>query len=491
MSHFLDGENAFSILGLNSSATDEEIGKRAKDMKGQLHIGETLKYAIDSKDFTSERTKESVANAVQRLANKNQRLPERFFGFDFTHQQVPLYDLLNAGENEKLISTLENVETTSAIDNFHRNKNIALMRTLLLSDGKGELLNISNSLKAWKKVVEDALGWKTLMHEYMQVDGLINEQSFNAFKDKFVENLAKIYAYLSKKYNDNVYVQEFQKIFGVSDRTYEELGKPLADKVIDVVANLEESKMAADNILDDQEKKLIDDAIALMTTNFEELKKLDYYDYGYTKAARDKAVEFIQRISRELHYELDEVEWALKLTTFAKGIVASSQLKAKINNEFIFASILKTLKDLRTLDATADGVLDEDEKKIINDSVQFLKNNFKELKRLDSYDTKVMRLVRDAAANVIRNMAVELTNELHTVDRSKELIIFSQSIAHATEVKDKLHQDLQVLNRLQDLPRSPENKPNNDDDDENDGCLGYIVLAVAGLIVVGCIEVFS
>ncbi len=482
MSHFLGEENAFSILGLSSSATDAEISKRIKEMKREIHIDETPKYDIDSKTFTSKRTTTSVADAEKRLANKNQRLKERFFGFDFTHQEKSLNKLLNAGENEVLISELKNLKITSAIENFHRKKNLALISTLLLSDGKCVLLNISNSLQAWKEVYEDTLGWKTMAHEYEQVDGVINKQSVNAFKDTFVDNLAEIYTYLSKKYNNNVYGQAFQKIFGVTDNTYEEFGAPLINEIIDAVENLEKSNMTEDNILNNDEKKSIDDAIALVTHNLEELNKRGYYDLSKTKAARDKAVESIQIISLELHTKLGEIEWAIKLTDFAKGVVASEQLKSKINNEFIIISIIKTLKDLSTLDATADGVLDDNEKKVINDSVMFLKNNFTELKKMDSYDTAIIRKIRDAAANVIKNMAVELTIELHTVDRSKELITFAKSIVSDNELKDKLDQVLQALDRLQ------QNKPKNDDEG---GCLGFIVLAVVGLIVVGCMEVFA
>lgn len=235
--------------------------------------------------------------------------------------------------------------------------------------------------------------------------------------------------------------------------TYEDIGRPLAVAIIVAIEGLQKLNIAEDNVLSEEEKKAIDDTLTLITHNLEELKKLDYYDLSETKAARDITVEFIRIICVELHNELGEIEWAIKLTDFAKKIVASDELNSKINDESIIISILKTLKDLSTLDATADGVLDKEEKKIINDSVMFLKDNFKELKKIDSYDTEIMRVIRDTAANVIRNMAIELTNELQKVGKSQELIIFAQRIACADELKKELRKDLRDLYRLQENKR--------------------------------------
>ena len=77
-------ENAYRILGLDTSATKKEISRRAKEMAIRLKMNEQPKYDTDIGILPFERTEEMVRVAYQSLATPTKRAHDYFFWFQVT-----------------------------------------------------------------------------------------------------------------------------------------------------------------------------------------------------------------------------------------------------------------------------------------------------------------------------------------------------------------------------------------------------------------------
>ncbi|MBE8232899.1 MAG: hypothetical protein HAW67_04130, partial [Endozoicomonadaceae bacterium] len=195
LSTFMEN-NAFNILGLATSVTNQEIRMRHKEIEAWLKQDEVPEYEVDSKDFTSQRSLELVSEAFRRLDTKKYMPRERFFWFNFTQETEPSYKLFNTGKNKELTQLLDSIKPSQDLDIFHKNKNIALLKTLMLTSVHNKL-DILESLRAWEIVIKDNIGWKSLMHEYTQVDDLIDKILFDSFREKITDEIAYIYATFS------------------------------------------------------------------------------------------------------------------------------------------------------------------------------------------------------------------------------------------------------------------------------------------------------
>ena len=74
---FLD--NAYNVLGLDTSASQKEITKRAKDIINLLRIDEHSEYKTDFAFAKVKREEGKVKEAVQRLSSPTKRIQEYFF----------------------------------------------------------------------------------------------------------------------------------------------------------------------------------------------------------------------------------------------------------------------------------------------------------------------------------------------------------------------------------------------------------------------------
>ena len=95
--------NAYHILGLDTSASERDILKRSKEIVNRLRVDDTPDYDLDIGVFEGFRTEDAVKDALQRLQAPKKRIKEYFFWFqiaDGVDEQVlgllKLKDYLNA-----------------------------------------------------------------------------------------------------------------------------------------------------------------------------------------------------------------------------------------------------------------------------------------------------------------------------------------------------------------------------------------------------------
>ncbi len=80
----LIANNAYRILGLDSSASQKDILKRSKEIINRLKIDDYPEYDLDIHLPDKFRTEESVNDALKRLQNIKNNLNEYFFWFNIS-----------------------------------------------------------------------------------------------------------------------------------------------------------------------------------------------------------------------------------------------------------------------------------------------------------------------------------------------------------------------------------------------------------------------
>ncbi|MBA3047894.1 hypothetical protein KJ863_01360 [Patescibacteria group bacterium] len=73
--------NAYHILGLDTTASQKDILKRSKEIIKRLKIDDLPEYDLDLGLFDDFRTEESTNEAIRKLQTPKKRIKEYFFGF--------------------------------------------------------------------------------------------------------------------------------------------------------------------------------------------------------------------------------------------------------------------------------------------------------------------------------------------------------------------------------------------------------------------------
>lgn len=357
--------NAYHILGLDTTASQKDILKRSREIIKYLEINDLPEYNLDLGLFDNFRTKESTSEAIQKLQAPKKRIKEYFFWFqiaDSVDEQA--LGLIKLKDFENALRVWENVAEKKGIKSFFYKKNLAILNCLLLyiNNNKDYL---KNSLSIWKELIESDKFWTAFSRTY----NLYNEQTASQtlitdFKKHVASYLADIYTELSEIYQDTDYINQFQKVFSVKGKKIEEdILKPTYETINEAVVELKKIKI---NKGDDLSKSITEKIKKSTITIQSELNKLidiGLYDDNQTKIIRDKAANVLRSLSIDLHNNLNEVEMALEIAKIAEKISGTDSYKSKVQSDVI------------TLQENFKFKTKENEfKKIIDPIVQKIKN---------------------------------------------------------------------------------------------------------------------
>jgi hypothetical protein len=76
--------NAYHILGLDTSASEKDIFKRSKEIINRIKADENPTYDLDIGLFEDFRTEDTVKDALQELQAPKKRIKNYFFWFQIT-----------------------------------------------------------------------------------------------------------------------------------------------------------------------------------------------------------------------------------------------------------------------------------------------------------------------------------------------------------------------------------------------------------------------
>jgi hypothetical protein len=337
--------NAYHILGLDTSASERDTLKRSKEIINRLRVDDTPDYDLDIGVFENFRTEDAVKDALQRLQAPKKRIKEYFFWFqiaDGVDEQVlgllKLKDYLNA---VRIWQDASEGQSTKA---FFYKKNLAILYCLALSasDNKDYL---QKSLETWKELVDSDKFWTSFSKVYkLHDEQTASEDIISDFKKHVVEYLSDIYTELHHHHKHSDYLSEFQKVFSAKgERIEKSILGPAYQAISHAVEELEKMEVSKDDNFDKEESEKIKGLVATVQQELNKLIDLGLYDDSQTKIMRDRAANALRTIVLDLHNNLSELQKSEGLLAVAIKLAGTESLKNKLRDEL--EQIQKNVKD--------------------------------------------------------------------------------------------------------------------------------------------------
>lgn len=321
--------NAYHILGLDTTASQKDILKRAKEIINRLKIDDLPEYDLDVGLFNDFRTEEAAKEAIQKLQTPKKRIKEYFFWLriaDSIDEQA--LGLLKSKDFENALRVWENVAEKGDAKSYFYKKNLAILYCLLLSiDNNKNYLR--ESLSIWKELIESDKFWIVFSKTYNLHDEQTASQELIAdFKNHVVSYLSDIYTELHQTHKNADYISQFQKVFSAKGEQIEKnvLG-PAYRAINNAVEGLEKMKVSEDGVIDSNETKKIKTFIGIIQGELNKLIDIGLYEDSQTRVMRDRAAEAIRKITLDIHNNLNEKEMALYLSEIANKISGTAGLK--------------------------------------------------------------------------------------------------------------------------------------------------------------------
>ena len=327
-------KNAYSILGLDTTATQKEVNKRTKELVNLTKIEETPTYDTDLPFIKIQRTEDNIQLALQRLTSPTKRIAEYFFWFDISDDEdSKAIDLLTRKEIRSAQAIWTDVASSETARGFLAKRNLAILFSILTNNGEKQYL--SRSLHAWDSIVSSDKFWDSFTKIYQLNDELgTNDDSIKDFRDKVSSILSDFYADISSEQRDNSYIAEFSKVFNIKSVKVE---KNVLDPIFGVINEASEKlsnlKISDEKIISDKKLTELKNLVIILRDNFRKLKEVGYYSDSQSKAMRDKAAEALRTVYLDLYNNLKEASKSLAITKIALEIVGTEGLKTRLQED--------------------------------------------------------------------------------------------------------------------------------------------------------------
>lgn len=334
-------DNAYHVLGLDTSASQKEISKRSKEILTRLKIDDVPEYEIDLNLFPDFRSENSVKLAQSNLSNPKKLIKEYFFWFQVADNvDEEAVDFFRRGQFGEAAKIWKEHSQGDTIKSLLYKKNLAILVTILLYKSKDDdLLNKSVSL--WSELIGSDKFWNGFSKVYKLHDELGSDSEvINDFKSKVADYLSDIYAELSSIHQDKDFVTLFAKNFGLKGEKMEtDVLNPIYKVINDSVEELDALGVSDDGVLDQKETAEIKRLISIIQSELNKLIDLGLYDDSKIKLVRDRAAATLRKLSIEVNNNLNEADIALGLSKIADSISGTTSFKSKVQQD------IKTLEE--------------------------------------------------------------------------------------------------------------------------------------------------
>jgi len=375
--------NAFRILGLDTSANQKEIMKRYKEIINRLKIDDYPEYDFDINLPKKMRNESSVSDALKKLQSQKARVIEFFFWFnikDSIDKKALLF--MKDGEFTKAIQTWKSVSTSDNPNSYLYKKNLAILYCLLLSKEKNSSY-LQDSLIEWHSLSNSEKFWNGFLRLYnSNSEQEISSSALAELKNNITKKISDIYTDL-----DNSYVKSFQKVFSVvGEKTEKGVLQPIYESIYESIEKLNKIEITEDyeakkrsesrwkcskcdklyDTKDEAEEhessckgkekwykrmwkvdseepkevreknrciKPIQKEIDVIELHLDKLDKMGLYENAQSKVVRDRVAEAIRNVSVSLHNHTTFLDESARLLKIAIKICGTESLKNKLEEE--------------------------------------------------------------------------------------------------------------------------------------------------------------
>ena len=405
--------NAYRILGLDSSANQKDVLKRYKEIINRLKIDDYPEYDLDINLPEKFRTEESVNDALKKLQNIKNNLTEYFFWFNIADTvDENAFDYLqynDATSYSEAVLVWKNASDTEISTGLLYKKNLTLLYCLMLLNEENDIY-LKESLSNWKEIIDSDKFWTTFEKSYaINNDQTINSDIIFDFRENIVKYISDIYHDLYLQHGNKKYVKDFQDVFGtLGEKTEENLLKPIHQSIYDIIEQLKKINLKkTDESNDDVMEKV--------------------------SAVCDSCGRTSERSSSKRYFDYDN------------GSILCKQCHKKIGNEW-----QEKYDTKEVIEGHSSKI------KQIHEAITKLKSELDRLHEIGLYDDEQSKVVRDHAAEAIRDISIMIHNEADMREKSIKLLDLAKEIAGTESVKQQLEPDSNVIkeNIKRDITKS-------------------------------------
>lgn len=388
--------NAYRIFGLDNNANQKDILKRYKEIINRIKIDDYPQYDLDLEIDQKFRNEDIVNDSLKRLQNIKSNIIEYFFWFQISDDVDE--EALNYLKNNDYTNAIQTWQNAAEINNstslFYK-KNLAVLYCLfLLTEQNSDFLR--ESLSNWHEIIDSDKFWIGFKKKYGMInDQIANTELINEFRKNVVKYISDIYADLYQQHHDPKYVKEFQDVFEVSGDKTENLLKPIHNSIYETI---------------------------------EELDKISQEESPNNSTKSDKKCDNCGDASAKKYFDYDD------------GSVLCETCRKSIGKEW--------KKRVDDLEETIEG-----SKKVWNNvqkTIAKLQSQLEQLRKMGLYENNQSKIVRDHAAQSIRDVSVHIHNMAHMSRQSAELMNLAIRIAGTESVKERFSTDLQKIHEIAD-----------------------------------------
>lgn len=386
--------NAYRILGLDGSANQKDILKRTKEIINRLKIDDYPEYDSDINLPENFRTEESINDALKRLQNVKSNLNEYFFWFNIadTVDENAFENLQysDAASYDTAIQIWQDASNTNNSVGLLYKKNLALLYCLVLLNEENDDY-LSESLSIWKEIIDSHKFWSAFEKSFsINNDQVTNSNMISDLKENIVKHISDIYHDLYLQHENKKYIKDFQTTFEIlGEKTEESLLNPIHESIYDTIKKLKNISLEKNSNVSETNNVCDNCGNPVVPKMY---KRFD-----------DSSI-LCDTCNREMGKE-----WK------------------------------KRIKDEETVKGSSKAILQ------IKRIITKLESQLDQLREIGLYDNVQSKVVRDHAAQAIRETAIMLHNDAHMKSKSLELINLAKTIAGTENVKEKWESDLETI----------------------------------------------
>jgi hypothetical protein len=342
--------NAYHILGIDTSIASKDQQKRAREIITRLKIDDIPTYNLDFEPSGNFRNEACVKNAIQNLSSPKQCLKEFFFWFDLEY--VNDENITKLFLNQEIQGTInlwrQAIDMSDNKDKqFSYKKNLLISYNLLLASGRFKPY-LSPSLTGWEDLITSDDFWIWFFERYRQkTEFELNAETMNEFKTRMPELLSDLYAEIGQITQDPDYFKEFQRKFSIKgERIDKEVLSPIYSEIQSYVDELKSINFDEKDGVNSYKIQKCKTIISKISENLTKLEQLGLYDTSEIKSLRDKVAESIRNVSVAVHNKLNNTDEALTFVTEASKICGTGAYQENLKGEIKQLEGIKRDNDL-------------------------------------------------------------------------------------------------------------------------------------------------
>lgn len=335
--------NSFYILGLTTKATQIEILRRAKEINARLKIDELPEYSGDFNILAPNRNAMAVKEASSQLIQPQNRLLNYVLWFNCEDDELESI----SEENFSGLLEIWNQPTDDKLQAFFNKRNLVLLNTILLYK-QADRECVTKTLNLWEDFLNDKSLWKAFEEFYFTQDEVgCNPKIFKELNSMLTEKVSNMFTELSNINSEPYIYKEFTSKFShIGKHIQGEVLNPIFEEIDQISSKLEKLDISADGILDDDEKRIIQESIDGIFSKIEEVGKLGLHETSNVKAVRDRAAHAIRIVVLDMHNNLGETEHSIPILTKAITIAGTAGEQEKLKHD---VRVLETVQKSITM----------------------------------------------------------------------------------------------------------------------------------------------